>query len=191
MNFVGDAGVLDFDDDLLAREEPGQVDLGDGGRGQRRILELREQAAQRFAELGFDRGPDRVGRIGRGAGLQVGQFPGDLGADQVGPRAEHLAELNEGSAELGEGQARAFLDFQVRDRLAVNALDSILDPPVIQALDPIGQAVLGQHADDFTGPVDVTFQPCQCGKFHSCSNPSPGLRLRRGARRSGWPIPYG
>ena len=122
-DLVHDAGVLDFDDDLLARVQPGQMDLGDGSRGQWRIFELRKQLAQRFAELGFNRGPNRVGRIGRGGGLQVGQFPGHFGADEVGPRAEHLAELDEGGAEFGECQAHALLDFEVGDMLAVNALE--------------------------------------------------------------------
>ncbi len=89
---------------------------------------MRKQLVQRFAELGFHRGPDRGGRIGRGGGLQVGQFPGHLRADKVGPRAEHLAKLDEGGAEFGEGQTHALLDFEVGDVLAVSAPNAILDP---------------------------------------------------------------
>jgi len=33
--------------------------------------------------------------------------------------------------------------------LAINTLDSLLDPGEIQALDPISQAVFRQHPDDF------------------------------------------
>ncbi len=121
-------------------------------------LNCANSVARRLAELGFNRGPDRGGRIGRGVGLQVCQFPRQLGADEVGPRAEHLAELDEGGAEFGERQAHTLLDFEVGDMLAVNALNSILDPREIHALDPIGQAVLGQHADDFARAVDVPFQ---------------------------------
>ena len=127
---------------------------------------MRKQVAQWFAELGFNRGPNHVRRVGWGVGLQVRQFPGHFGADKVGPRAEHLAELDEGGAELGECKAHALLDFEVGDMLAVNALNSILDPRKIQALDPIGQAVLCQHADDFAHPVDIMFQSCQCCEFH-------------------------
>ena len=120
---VRNASVLDFDDDFLARVQPGQVDLGDGGRGQRCLCEMRKYLARRFAKFGFDRGPNRIGRIGRRGGLQVGQFPRHLGADQVGPRAEHLAELDEGGAQFGEGQARPLLDFEVGDMLAIHALE--------------------------------------------------------------------
>ena len=42
--------------------------------------------------------------------------------------------------------------------LAVNALNAVLNPRVIQALDPIRQTVLGQHTDDFAYPVDVALQ---------------------------------
>src|ERR1035441_3790134 len=93
-------------------------------------------------------------------GLQMGQLPGHLRADDIGPRAQHLAELDESGAQFGECQAQALLDFEVRDMLAVNALNAVLDPRVMQVLDPIRQAVLCQHTDDFAYPVDVTFQSC-------------------------------
>jgi hypothetical protein len=58
----------------------------------------------------------------------VRQFSGHLGADKVGSRAEDLAEFDKSSAQFGEGKAHPLLDFEVRDMLAVNALNSILDP---------------------------------------------------------------
>ena len=84
-------------------------------------------------------------------------------------RAEHLAELDEGGAEFGEGQSHALLDFEVGDVLAVNALNSLLDPREIQALHPIGQAVLGQHPDNVPRPADVALQFCYCSELHLAS----------------------
>jgi len=132
----------------------------DGRRGQRSLREFRKHLFQWFAEFGFDRGPNCVGRIGQCGGLQVGQFPGHFEADDVRPRAEHLAELDKSGAELREGQPHALLDFEVGNRLAVNASNSILDPGEVEFVDPISQAVLRQDTDDFACPVDITLQSC-------------------------------
>ena len=104
---------------------------------------MRKEFARRFAKLGFNHNANGVGRIRRCCGLQVGQFTSHLWAHQVGTRAEHLAQLDEGGAEFRKGEAHALLDFEIGDMLAINALDSILDPREIQALDPIGQTVFG------------------------------------------------
>jgi hypothetical protein len=89
-DLVPATGMLDFEDDLLARVQPRQMGLGDRDRRHGSIFALRKQLAQRFAKLGFNRGPNRIGQVGWGVGLEVHQFQGHSGAHEVGPRAEHL-----------------------------------------------------------------------------------------------------
>jgi len=123
------------------------MDLGDGGRGQRRLGEFRKHRAQRLAEPRLQSWPEpwRADRPGRPfASGPVSRATS--GSDQIGPRAEHLAELDERGAQFREGQAHALFDFEIGDMLPVNALNVLLDPCEVQPLDPIGQAVLCQHA---------------------------------------------
>ncbi len=87
----------------------------------------------------------------------MSQFAGHLDSDHVRPCAEYLAQLDEGGSELGECQAYALFDFEVGDMLAVKTLDSILNPRVVPTLDPVGQAVFREHADDFTDPLGIVF----------------------------------
>ncbi len=57
----------------------------------------------------LDDGQDLVERHGRDAAAQLRQFFGPLGRQQILARRQHLAELDEGGAELLERQAQALL----------------------------------------------------------------------------------
>jgi hypothetical protein len=73
----------------------GGMDLGDGGRGNRRI-EARIKLVDRPAERSFDFGAGKRFREGRHAVLKTRKIIGDLGADHVGAGGEKLAELDPG-----------------------------------------------------------------------------------------------
>ena len=85
--------------------QPGPVHLADRGRGHRLVVELVEQLLDRPAQLRLDRrcGPPRADRPARrSAGAASSSARCD--AHQVGPRAEHLAELDERRPQFGQGQ---------------------------------------------------------------------------------------
>ena len=82
----------------------GAVHLGDGGRRQRRA-ETREQGFDRLAKGAFDLRP----RLGFGKRrqpvLEVLQRTRHLHSDNVGPRRQHLAELDIGRPQFFQGAA--------------------------------------------------------------------------------------
>ena len=104
---VFDAGVTHFDDDPLARWKLGAMDLADRGAGQRQLFEIDEQVFDGLTELGFDGFGDFAERIGGRVILQLGELFGQRDADDVGARAENLAELDERGAQFGQRQANA------------------------------------------------------------------------------------
>lgn len=150
--------MLDFDDDILAGVETGLMDLGDGGRCHGRLVKVDEQLADRLAEFGFNRGRDCLEGIGGCVGLQVREFLGHLWADEVGAGTEHLAELDEGGAQFHKGHAHAFFAREVGNALAVVAFDTVLDPGIVPAFEPIGESVLREHADNFSNAMGISFQ---------------------------------
>ena len=119
-----DPRVLHLDDDPLARLQPGAVDLADRGRGDRRQLELGKQLVQRLAQLRLDRLANDLRRIGGRRRLELLQLVGQLLADQVGPGAQQLAELDERRPQLGERQADSRFARQAGQRLAVAVLQA-------------------------------------------------------------------
>ena len=57
------ARALDLDDDVVAAREPRAVDLPDGGRGQRHLLERLEGLLDREPELLLDGADDLLARL--------------------------------------------------------------------------------------------------------------------------------
>ena len=175
MIFSAMACVLDFDDDCPRPNAAGPDRLGRWKpRPTARRRTARSTCAQWLSELGFNRTANYVRGIRGNGDLEVGQFPCHFRTYEIGPRAEHLTQLDKGDAKFNECQTHALRRAEAGDRLAVAALDSILDPRMVEALNPIGQAELRQHADDFACPVNIPFQSRQCSEFH---------------RR--WPLPLG
>ncbi len=77
----------------------GVVHLGDGGGGDRHVVEALEQRLHGLAEPGGDGGAG--GRRGkrRQAILQRGEIAGDFLADEIGAGGEHLPELDEAGSQ--------------------------------------------------------------------------------------------
>ena len=92
--------VQHLDDDLGAVLQRGCMDLRDGARPHRVGFERREQLLEWRSEiLGHDPARD-VRWIRRHRALELLELGGDLGADRIGPQAQHLPELDERRAEL-------------------------------------------------------------------------------------------
>ena len=89
-----------LDRDLAAVGGDGEMDLGDRGGGDRRVVEAGEQRVDRLAELGLDGAPRLGAGEGRQVVLQLRQVGGDLFAQKIGAGRQRLAELDEGRAHL-------------------------------------------------------------------------------------------
>ena len=100
-----DAGPLHLHHDGRAVGERGRVDLPDGGRRQRLGVEVGEEGVERLPQLGLDDGADGLEGHGRRVVLETGQLRRDFGRDEVGPRAQHLPQLDGRDAEVFEGEA--------------------------------------------------------------------------------------
>src|SRR5690606_1992990 len=88
---VGDAGILDLDDDLGAVVQLRRVHLAERGRRERRWIPLGEQRLRRLAEILLDDTGDRTGRHGGRAVPQA---------------TEHLARRRTGAPAAAQARAR-------------------------------------------------------------------------------------
>jgi hypothetical protein len=86
--------------------------------------------------------------IGRRAALQQREFLRDLVSDEIGPRAQHLPEFDEGGSELGERQAQADGCRQIDDVLAGRSAQPSLNALAGHLPKTVGQAVTDGDADD-------------------------------------------
>jgi hypothetical protein len=96
----GDAGPLHLDHHLGAVRQPRGVHLGDRRGGDRLRVDRGERLAGRPAQLGGQYAGDVGPRHRRRLVLQGGQLVGELGGQQLAPRGQHLAQLDEGHAAL-------------------------------------------------------------------------------------------
>ena len=101
------AGPQHLDDDLAPVRERRRVDLGDGGRRERRGIEAREELRDRPAERGLDARLGERAVEGRDAVLELRELVGDVGRQQVAPRRDDLAELHEDRPEVLERAPQA------------------------------------------------------------------------------------
>ncbi len=150
-----DVGVEHLDHHGLAGMEPGPMDLSDRGRGHCLGLELGKKLFDRPAELGFDEFSHRLGRIGVNFLLELLEFLGQPDSDQVGPRAENLAELDERRAELGQGQPQAGLPGMPGNGHTAPRLQQVLGKIRPQPADPRRQFVLAQHRHNLVPAAEV------------------------------------
>ena len=101
----------DLDGDLLAGVrsvlQDGEVDLRDRRRGDRLTLEVREDIVERTTQPALDLADGHIGRERRHAVLQLREFVGDVGGQQVATCRQHLAELHEDRAEVLERAPQA------------------------------------------------------------------------------------
>ena len=98
-----DVGAQHLDHDALAGLEPRRVDLGDGGRGERRLVELLQQRLHRLAEGLLDDGAGAFAGKGRNPVLQLGQLLGQVVRQQIATGGEDLAEFDEDRSQVLQG----------------------------------------------------------------------------------------
>src|SRR5207253_1896705 len=129
--------------------------LSDRGRRDRLLVELREELRDREAEILFDHLLDVRDRKRADVVLQPSQLGDDVGRQDVGPRREQLAELDEGRAELVEHLAEMLTALR---RLA-GVLDAVPAPreeigqPV--SLEPVAEAVPDGDLSDLRQAAEV------------------------------------
>ena len=106
LDLPGGGRALDLDDNVLPVGKHRAVHLPDRRRGDRRELELQERTIHRQAELGLDDSAYLLERNRRGIVLEPTQLGDDVGRNDVRPRREQLAELDERRPELIEHLAQ-------------------------------------------------------------------------------------
>ena len=103
-------GPLHLDNDFVAVRQRRAVHLADRRRRDRRLVEAEEGLLERKTEVGLDDGPRLRERERADVVLQAAQLGDDVRRDDVGPRREQLAELDERRPELVEHLAEAAAD---------------------------------------------------------------------------------
>ncbi len=101
------------------------------------------------------------------------QLFGQLHPNHVGPRAEHLAELDERGPQLDQGQAQAGLPSMPRDGHPSGGLEQVFGEARAQPADPVGQTVLAQDGQDLPPPIEM---PVDVGN-RADSHGHPGLLI--------------
>src|SRR5262249_47540850 len=86
------------------------------------------------------------------------ELAGKVGPDEVGASAEHLAELDEGGAKLGERETDAGFLRELAEPFAVEADEAALQPFVVEPAEPVGQAITAKDGDDFADALGVAIQ---------------------------------
>ncbi len=112
----------------------GAVDLGEGGRSQRRFVEHRKNVFKGPAQTFLDGFNDLIHRHRRGFVLELCQLLGQFLGQHVGAEAQDLTEFDEARPEFVEGHAQTLEGGQFR-----------IDPgdPVCHL--PAGQPEMAQH----------------------------------------------
>ena len=143
-----DPGVLDLDDDLGAVVERGDVRLRDRRRRERLEVERANASSSGRPRSASTVARTTSGGVGRHVGLQLAQLERHLEPDQVDPRAQHLAELDERRAELGQRLAQPL---PVAERAGAGAHGvghEVAEPRADRDVEHLGDAVVRQHAQD-------------------------------------------
>src|SRR5207244_9579709 len=78
------------------------MNLGDRSSGDCRFIKRREQSGERAREFGLDQGTRLGAWERRQAILQARKVDGDFLAEEIGPRRQELAELDETRSEFAE-----------------------------------------------------------------------------------------
>ncbi len=141
-------------------DQPRAVDLRDGGRGDRLGIEPREELLEGSAKLGLDRPLGDTGLERRHLVLQPGELPHELLAEQVGPQAEPLTELDEGRTQFLEGEAQplGLTESRLGDRDAPPERQAAArrEPRwKVQPAQHVREPVAREHAHDFAEPAEL------------------------------------
>jgi hypothetical protein len=95
-----------LDHDFASVFKRRRMNLRDRGGGERRHVEAAEQLSHRTPERFLDAGPRGLAGEGRHAILQLRELVRDVVREQVAPRRDHLAELDEYRPEILERPAQ-------------------------------------------------------------------------------------
>src|SRR5664280_1950185 len=109
------------------------MDLSNRRARHRRSIEAREDGVDRLAERVLDDGARHGVGKRRDAILQPGQLVGDVGGQEVAPRREHLAELDEDGAEPLETQAQALAAWRRKAPAEGDDADEEANPALAKA----------------------------------------------------------
>ena len=163
----GHASTAHFDHHALAGVQQCGMNLRDGGGGERFVLETGKELLNGQAEFFFNRGACHAGGVGRHVGLQLGEFLGQLGAEQISARAEHLTELDKGGAKFRQRHAHpGRLRHALSERLSIRAFEPVLQPGVFETAEQVRQSVFAEHGGDFRDALCVTFESGQGVDLH-------------------------
>ena len=145
------------------------MNLADRGAGQRRVVKMPERLVDRASQLAGDGGPHDDGRIVPDGGLQLLQLFGQADADQVGPSAEDLAELDERRPQFGQGQPDAGFACQPAQPLARPIAKHGFGKLEIESAEPIGQSIFAENRENLPRAIDVAVKLGNRRKFHGGS----------------------
>ncbi len=140
------ARMLHLHDGARSAFQAGVMDLPDRSRCESRRVEIREALGDGPAQLGFHYLDCHFRRVGWRAGLELGQFSGQLLPDQIRASAEHLAQLDEGGAQVGQRQPHACFQRQIGKGLPLPAAKRIANGLKVHVVHPGCQTILGQDA---------------------------------------------
>ena len=109
-----DTRAADLQHDCAAVVQPRAMHLRDGGGSRRLPFEIDEGFRVRRAERPLDHRQDLFERHRRRVAAQAREFRGPLRWEQILAHREHLPQLDEGGAELFEGETQALLRLELR-----------------------------------------------------------------------------
>ena len=190
-----DAGAEDFDGDRRAFGGDRLVDLGDRGRGERRVVETREKFVERAAQP-LDQGGAGGGRRERRQPVaQLREVGGGRLAHEVGAGRQKLAELDEARAEVLEGEREPLAGAQSgeigRRAPAEKPRHVRHQTAQVEGLQGEQRVVAGEGARDpkQTGGVAERAQHLRCARRNAAPRCRPiGCESgpARGRRRRSW-----
>ena len=177
-HLVADAGPLDLDHDLAAVAERGPVHLPERGRGERAVVEGREDLGEPDAELGADDLLDLLERERLDLVLEPGQRLDVRRREQVDAGGHQLAELHEGRAHRLEvvGEPGRGLGVALLERLVG---EDGVDPGGAHEIPP---PVPGEEGRDLAVALQVTGPDLGC---HGASRLAARGGVRPGRGRGG------
>ena len=161
-----DPRPLDLHHRRLPGEERRPVNLADRGRRHRHVLEGGEYLFDRVAQFRLDQGSCLLRRVGRHVGLKLFEFLGQRDADQVGPHAEDLPQLDERRPQLDQGHFDPGFPTVPGDRRSVGRFEQVLGELRPEPADPVGQLILAQNRQYLPPTIQVPVDLRNRRDFH-------------------------
>ncbi len=148
-----DVRTLDLDHHPLPSPQPGPMNLRDGGRTDRLLVDLREDIRHRPLQLRLNHPSNRVEWQGGDRILKPHQLLEELGRHQTRAAGENLARLHEGRPEFLECPPKFLGLGEIPHRVRLGPQPTRRKPHQARQMQAQGQvlvAVLQEHRHDFT-----------------------------------------